>query len=356
MTGRDGDAQLVRQAVDALFPGGRLKVRAAPSCPAGADWLVAVDTGSLALELLVELRHSLTGAQLRDAITQLRHSAETSGRLSLLAADYLSPAMQERLREAEVPFIDFAGNAWLVQGAIHVDRRGFANPSASVRLPRGPFSDKASLVVRSLFASSEGRGVRELAGELGLTAGYVSKVLSELDRRGYLARPGDGVHLRHAEELLRDWLHAYRGRSPSWTRTFFTAASSAKALLETVRQSPLALSPDYALTMQSGASLVSRHAEFDTVEIYVRESATAEAVAATLRARPVSRGANLVVMVPYYRVSAFYGERRVRGLSVVSDLQLYLDLYDFPQRGREQAERIYERKLLPRVRRLDGAS
>jgi hypothetical protein len=60
-------------------------------------------------------------------------------------------------------------------------------------------------------------------------------------------------------------------------------------------------------------------------------------------------------MAPYYRVSAFHGQRRVRGLTVVSDLQLYLDLYDLPQRGREQAERIYERCILPRLRELEDS-
>ena len=107
--------------------------------------------------------------------------------------------------------------------------------------------------------------------------------------------------------------------------------------------------------MQSGASFVSRHAEFDTLDLYVRHAAMADGIAAELGARPAARGANLLIMVPYYRVSAFYGERRVRDLMIVSDLQLYLDLYDYPQRGREQAERIYERRILPRIRELEDA-
>jgi hypothetical protein len=100
---------------------------------------------------------------------------------------------------------------------------------------------------------------------------------------------------------------------------------------------------------------VSRYAEFDALEVYVRDASMADGIAVQMGARPVSRGANLAIMVPYYRVSAFCGERRIRGLSVVSDLQLYLDLYDFPLRGREQAERIFERHLSPRLRELEAA-
>lgn len=350
-------APRLRKALVAAFSDSTVSLRSQPRAGLGrADWGVRISGETLDLHLLIEYKRAFTGARLRDAITRIRHHAILDADVVwILASDYLSPGMQDTLRNAGVPFIDFAGNAWLQHRGVHIDRRGFANPDAETRLPRGPFSDKASLVIRALFASRGGRGVRDLAGELGLTAGYVSKVLQELDRRGYLARRDDGVALRHAGELLTDWLHAYRGRQPVSTMTYFAPATSVKALMEAARGADFALRPDYALTLQSGASLVSRYAEFGTLEVYVRDASVADGIAAQLGARPVSRGANLVIMVPYYRVSAFYGERRIRGLSVVSDLQLYVDLYDFPLRGREQAERIFERCLLPRLRELEAA-
>ena len=350
-------APRLRRALVAAFPDSAVSLRSRPRSLHGrADWSAKIRGAAVDLDLLIEFKSALTGARLRDAIAQIGHHAALDGEtVWMLASDYLSATMQDTLREAWVPFIDLAGNAWLTHLGVHIDRRGFANPAAETRLPRGPFSDKASLVSRALVASGGGRGVRDLAGELGLSAGYVSKVLKELDRRGYLARRADGVALRHAGELLTDWLHAYRGRQPASTMTYFAPAASAKALVETARGAGFALSPGYALTLQSGASLVSRYAEFGTLEVYVSDASLADGIAAQLGARPVSRGANLVVMLPYYRVSAFYGARRIRGLSVVSDLQLYLDLYDFPRRGREQAERIFERRLLPRLREMEAA-
>jgi hypothetical protein len=56
-------------------------------------------------------------------------------------------------------------------------------------------------------------------------------------------------------------------------------------------------------------------------------------------------GANLIFLLPYYRHSVFYGKQRIRKLWVVSDLQLYLDLYSYPSRGLEQAEHLYEKRL-----------
>lgn len=55
----------------------------------------------------------------------------------------------------------------------------------------------------------------------------------------------------------------------------------------------------------------------------------------------------LSIRVPYYRVSTFFGKRQVSGLWVASDVQLYLDLYDYPIRGRERAEHLYNRRLRP---------
>ena len=48
-------------------------------------------------------------------------------------------------------------------------------------------------------------------------------------------------------------------------------------------------------------------------------------------------------------LAAFFDRQEAEGLSLVSDLQLYLDLYDYPLRGREQAERLFERRLGPKL-------
>jgi hypothetical protein len=61
--------------------------------------------------------------------------------------------------------------------------------------------------------------------------------------------------------------------------------------------------------------------------------------------REAGEGANLIFLLPYYKHSVFYGKQRIRKLWVVSDLQLYLDLHNYPIRGMEQAEHLYEKRL-----------
>jgi hypothetical protein len=349
------DSLKLQKAIKALFPDAELELQALSGGRRSPDFRVFVRAPNSALELLLEYKNAASYAQLRDTIRLLQDwLAKEPQRIPMLASDYLSPAMQDRLRECDVPFLDLAGNAWLRRAGLLIDRRGFANPSAETRLPRGPFSDKASLVPRSLLRSTSARGIRDLAGELELTPGYVSKVVKELERRGYISRSQDGVTLRHGGELLRDWVHSYRRREPVQRSSFFALAPSAPALLEAIAMRSSAFAHDWALTGHAGASQITRYAEFDTVDVYVRDAASIEAFAAALDARPAARGGNLILMVPYYRVSAFFAEQVVSRLNVVSDLQLYLDLYDYPVRGREQAELLYERRLAPRLKELEN--
>ena len=53
----------------------------------------------------------------------------------------------------------------------------------------------------------------------------------------------------------------------------------------------------------------------------------------------------LVFLLPHYRQSIWHGLSRFQKINVVSDLQLVLDLWNYPVRGREQAEHLIEMRL-----------
>ena len=52
------------------------------------------------------------------------------------------------------------------------------------------------------------------------------------------------------------------------------------------------------------------------------------------------RGGNIHLIRPFYKNSIFFNTQKIKGYTVVSNLQLYLDLYNFQPRGREQAEHL----------------
>jgi len=141
-------------------------------------------------------------------------------------------------------------------------------------------------------------------------------------------------------------VRAYRRR---WVESssYFVSVTPAQAVIDVMRRA--SLGDGYALALQAGASLIAPYAEFDVVDVYAHDRDAAGMLAQRLEGREVQRGANLRVSVPFYRVSAFFDLQEAAGLPVVSDLQLYLDLYDYPLRGREQAEHLFERRLGPRL-------
>lgn len=348
MPGDRPNRERLQEALEQLFPLGGVEVGQCEAAGRGRpDCEALVSLGRQSLRLLVEFKQMGSEARLKEAAELLRRRQDEHPRsLWVLAAPFLSSSRQDLLREGGVPFFDLAGNAWIVADAVHIDRRGFPNPFLEKRRARGPFSDKASLVLRALISSGPGKGVRGIAEQVGLSPGYVSKVVQELEERGYVARCDDGLALRHGQELLQDWVRAYR-RHWAERRSYFVPVTSAVAVMDAMRES--SIDDEYALALQAGASLVAPYADFDVVDVYVHGIDAAEALARHLDAREVERGANLRVSVPYYRISAFFDRQEAAGLSVVSDLQLYLDLYDYPLRGREQAEQILERRLGPKL-------
>lgn len=62
---------------------------------------------------------------------------------------------------------------------------------------------------------------------------------------------------------------------------------------------------------------------------------------------PIGDDGNLVFMSPLYRESIWSERQFAHRMPVVSLVQLMLDLWRYPLRGREQAEHLYETVYLP---------
>jgi hypothetical protein len=177
-------------------------------------------------------------------------------------------------------------------------------------------------------------GVRELAGRIGLSPSAVSNGLGRLREMGYLESNQQRLELVAREELLDEWVSFYRPRFRRQDESrYYVHARSAEELLELLK----------------GLRQAAGFVQFREVHLYIspeQPKLEGEFVRA-LHARPAEGEANLVVLSPFYRHSVLFESRVVEGLRVVSDLQLFLDLSCFAQRGKEQADVVLERRLRP---------
>lgn len=97
-----------------------------------------------------------------------------------------------------------------------------------------------------------------------------------------------------------------------------------------------------ALTLHSGAALVAPFVRSSEVHAYVRGDL--DRFVKALDLRPVETGGNVHLLIPNDE-GVFYRARTIEGLPVVCNTQLYLDLFHYPARGREQADELRRQKL-----------
>jgi len=304
--------------------------------------------GDLHFELIIEVVAQSSLPVLKNKIFRLKEMAkEFDQAVPVLAAPYLSRQRQNMCRDKGIYFIDLSGNVFIKFKSLYVERIGLPNKFPEERKGRGPFSDKASLILRSILKDGGHLwGVRELAQRVHLDPGFVSRMAKELEKRNYIARINSKIKLRDPEGVLDDWVRNYN-YNKNKNFSYFLMAKSSVEVLEKLRSLKIPSSVGYALSVQAGANLVAPYAAYQEVHLYVGNEKALEYLKKRLKLRSAEQGANLILMLPYYKNSVFYDSRIKEGLRVVSDIQLYLDLHGYPIRGLEQAEHLLDKKLKP---------
>ena len=311
-----------------------------------SDIVARVDYESLSFWLAIEAVGQSSLPVFKNKVARLKAAAgKHNDVVPVLVARYLSPQRRTMCQDEGICFIDLSGNVQIKYKSFYIERIGFPNKFPEERQGRDPFSDKASLILRAMLKRGEQLwGIRELAKETHLNPGYVSRMARELESRNYITRVDSKMKLRDPEGILDDWVRTYNLKKNRMFRYFLMAAGSAE-VLEKLRGLELPDSLDYALSVQAGANLIAPYAIFKEVHIYVGNEKALAYLEEKLNLEGAEQGANLVLMLPYYRNSVFYDSRIVQRLRVVSDIQLYLDLHGYPVRGLEQAEHLFEKRL-----------
>ena len=187
-------------------------------------------------------------------------------------------------------------------------------------------------------------GIRELARSIGLDAGFVSRVSKELEHRNYLSREDSKIKLQEPDIILKDWIHEYDYRKNNQLE-YFCLSKGSDEIINKIKKIKVPDNIKYALGFHAGANLISPYAVYNEVHIYISDMGDLEWFKKNLELREVRDGANVILLHPFYKNSVFYDIQKVKNLNVVSDIQLYLDLYKYPLRGIEQAEHIYQNRL-----------
>lgn len=346
---RDIEAELYRSFANGSCVPGASLVRIERPEP-GVDFAAILSIGENRARIIGETKPSGKPWRIRGAIAQLQeYGARQPDYLPVLVVPFLGERGRQMCRAAGVGYIDLSGNCYLKWGSVHIEKVAHRKSPRQQRESKRLFSDKASLILRRMLTEPDRPwGARELAKTSGVSVSWVWEVLAGLVTAGYAARTGGAAHLSRPLDLLQDWAQSYHFARRN-NAAFFCDAPTPEALIGRIPSVRPTIETRYALTLHAGAHLVAPFATFHEVHIYVdpweprRE--TEQFWMDALELQRVQSGGNVYLVWPYYKHGAFYGMREINGVRVVSDIQLYVDLYNFPMRGREQAEHLMRERL-----------
>ncbi len=205
------------------------------------------------------------------------------------------------------------------------------------------FADKATLLLRAMVREPDRKWViRDFVNLLPISLGMAGEVIASLDTLGYVERMKRGPYsytvLTGKDKLIRDWTNSY-DFGLNTVEVYYNPNFKIGKVKEFFRQRDM--EDQYAFTLHTGANFETSYVNTENVYLYINQAVydnTILNLRQQLDLKQLVHGGNVFLVKPYYKHSVFWGVQKKRGFNVVSNLQLYLDLYNFKPRGIEHAD------------------
>jgi len=201
------------------------------------------------------------------------------------------------------------------------------------------FSPVASRIMRVLLVNPKQEwSILGISKEARTGYGHTFRVVKTLLRMSLCRQTETNrVVVANPGELLTRWAGYYDFSLLNKVNAYYSLEAD---LDDFIKRLSAASEHDlkYALTLQAGASSVAPYVRPVNVHLYV-DPEKLDSWQEFLRLQLTELGGNIFLVEPYDD-GVFYKVQRARGINVVSNVQLYLDLYNYPARGREAAEHL----------------
>jgi len=344
--------QGVREALGSLSGVTVCSVRARPATFArvpGYD--VQADVKGQPVVIAVEFMKSGYPRDLKDVVARAPVTAgrQAVPRVVFVAAPMISPGGRELLRRHHAGYWDAGGSLYLeLPWALYQIDRPAVQPERPVR---ELFRGRTAQVLHCLLHEPDRSWhVHELAELAGVSPYTVHQALTHLGGEAWMEKRGSGPQtvrrLHRPGDLLDAWAHVHSlRRNYRWHGWYLRAKTTAERRT-TVCQRLEAAGIEYALTLNSGAELIAPHAVgFTEVHALLPATVLVEELAPQMGLKPAVDGGNVRFMGTRDRAPLMFRHQLDGGEWVASDVQLYLDLMNWPKRGKEQAQHLRSLRL-----------
>lgn len=307
------------------------------------DLALKVRTAGTTQRIICEVKSVGEPRYLAQAIASLTRTTQKDSSLyPLVVAPYISPEGRRLCREAKVGYLDLAGNAFLRFDGVLIDRASPNPPPRAKTRLRRLFAPKSSRIIRALLEQpGEKWTLARLAEEATVSLRTAHLVINALEEKAFVEKRRGAIMLQKPGELLDLWAQDYNVEK-NRRHTFYTFVRSPSELAAKLCAHAVSKKETVALTLHSGAAFVAPFVRSPDVHAYFRGDR--DRLVKALDLRPVESGGTVHLLEPYDE-GVFYRMQSIRGVHVVCNTQLYLDLINYPARGREQAEALRRQKL-----------
>ncbi len=283
----------------------------------------------LSLELRLEVR----------AETIAKLAVRSQSRIPILLATVSLPeSLAQKCRKEGINFIDLNGRVWIRGNGILIDRN-VPDQSVRYRLEEREvdfFSPKSCRLARVLLCHPKKVWRQaDLTKATGLSQGLVSRLLNHATKLGWVeGRWGDWC-LIEPKALIDAWAGIDNWRGRVTIRQYSTYEVDLNTIARRILDG---VHGDIAFTQWFAANLRFPYTQPPLLSAYRRHPLTQEEQSA-LNLREVSDGGRLCIIVPRDE-GVFQEIRRVNGIPIVCDVQIYLDLLQVGLRGPDQAKAL----------------
>jgi len=312
-----------------------------------SDIVIEAETARKKKFLLVfEVKSTGQPRYVRMAVSQLKEIiANRKQCYGVFASTFISEESRKICRENGIGFIDLAGNCFFNFDNVYLSVEGRSNPYPTTRPLKTIFYPKSSRVLRVLLYNPKKKWfVKDLAKEAETSIGQTSLIKNKLLEYEYLGVSREKKRakfwVKKPEELLSKWTINYTYKKNKM-KNYYSLED-----VETIEKKIVDYfnlkNTTYAFTLNTGASMVAPFLRYKRVFLYVFNNI--DKIASEMNFKEVSSGSNVILMEPYDE-GVFYGLQMIKGVRVVSDIQLYLDLINYKERGEEAAKFLLEERI-----------
>lgn len=340
---------LINQLPDSLPWGVALERLVVPSAGMGQPDIQGVlKIKNREFPVVIEVKNTGGTAAFREAALQAKAYAVQDGAVPFVAGQFFGESAREVAKEEGVGIMDLAGNFYLKRGDVYIEKIVDKNPFTQKVPLKNLFAPISSRITRVLLTQPAKTWLLgELSQEANVSLGQTHKTIDRMIEEELVEWDQDNkLVLKTPAKLLEAWKSVY----PSYELqkfTFFSYQPNYMAILASVlEKSDNRL---FALSFFSGADLVAPFIRGITrIQFYIQQPSDVEKWKTDLGLQEVESGGNIELYVPYDK-GVFYKTRKTPSeageVPIVSNIQLYMDLFNNPARGVEQAEHLREEKF-----------